>query len=46
MHIDTRNCYASFDAIFVRQNWHIGCVNRLSRMRKSKSISNLTQFES
>ena len=42
--VDTRNCYASFEAIFVHQNWHIGCVNRLSRMCDSANSSNLTGF--
>ena len=27
---DMRNRYASFEAIFVRQNWHSRCLNRLS----------------
>ena len=29
---------------FVHQNWHIGCVNRLSRMCDSANSSNLTGF--
>ncbi|KWZ73539.1 hypothetical protein HMPREF3214_01312 [Alloscardovia omnicolens] len=43
--VDARNRYASFEAIFVHQNWHNRCVNRLSRMCESKSTSNLPCFE-
>ncbi|ERH30892.1 hypothetical protein HMPREF9244_00840 [Alloscardovia omnicolens F0580] len=39
--VDTRNCYASFEAIFVLQNWHNRCINRLSRMRQSKKSSQI-----
>ncbi|ERH31382.1 hypothetical protein HMPREF9244_00415 [Alloscardovia omnicolens F0580] len=43
--VDTRNRYASFEAIFAHQNWHNRYINRLSRMRESKNSSNLTQCE-
>ncbi|ERH29952.1 hypothetical protein HMPREF9244_01405 [Alloscardovia omnicolens F0580] len=43
--VDTRNRYASFEAIFAHQNWHNRCMNRLSRMPESKSLSGVTQFQ-
>ncbi|MDK6994252.1 hypothetical protein QP318_26795, partial [Escherichia coli] len=36
--VDTRNRYASFEAIFVHQNWHNRCMNRLSRIRERKDL--------
>ncbi|ERH30228.1 hypothetical protein HMPREF9244_01308 [Alloscardovia omnicolens F0580] len=43
--VDTRNRYASFEAIFAHQNWHNRCMNRLSRMRASKKSLGVTRFE-
>ncbi len=43
--VDTCNRYATCEAIFPHYKWHIGCINRLSRMRESNKSSNLTQCE-
>ena len=42
--VDTRNCYASFEAILCIKTGISG-VNRLSRMCDSANSSNLTGFE-
>ncbi|KWZ75547.1 hypothetical protein HMPREF3214_00411 [Alloscardovia omnicolens] len=40
--VDTRNRYATFEAVFSQQNWYNRCMNRLSRTRESKRSSDLT----